>query len=424
MAASNGPKAHNLGVRPSLPRDRLSVGITMRVSLTIVGVVALVTSLVGCATPVLAQATEHPVSIGGSVTGLGLLDDAGQPVTSPGVGAWLSVNVLGQVALDAQLDWFPTSEAIDFESQGGRTLKLMAGVRGTLIESRRLRVHGIMRGGVIRFSETMTGHDGGVQTVGPKIHGALDLGIGVELFPRSRWRPRLDFVTTYDVVPGAVLFNGGGGATATTDARIEDTFQVSAGVSYGLGTGRTVPEPAEQSVRWTAGPTGTYAVPGNNYRLGMAGRGGIGGFVSYRLWRFVHADGSVSAFPEAAKIRSPWEGGRMLQAVGGVKVGRQGKDVGLFVRGRFGVDSHDGAVKERTSSPYALTLGRSNLPVVDLGGIVEVNAGAHWLLRLEAGDTMTFYGERTVLRDGVAVPQGSIPSSQRIQVSVGAGWRF
>lgn len=114
----------------------------------------------------------------------------------------------------------------------------------------------------------------------------------------------------------------------------------------------------------------------------------------------------------------------MLQAVGGVKVGRQGKNVGLFVKGRFGVDSHDGAVKERTSSPYALTLGRSNLPVVDIGGIVEVNTASRWLLRFEAGDMITFYGERTVLKDGAPVPQGSLPSSQQIQVSVGAGWRF
>jgi hypothetical protein len=386
--------------------------------------VPLAAGLVGCATPVLAQATEHPVSIGGSVSGLGLLGEAGQPVTSPGVGAWLSVNFLGQVALEAQLDWFPTSEAIDFESQGGRTLKLMAGVRGTLIESRRLRLHGIMRGGIIHFSETMTGHDDGTRTVGPTSHGALDLGIGVELFPRSRWRPRFDFVTTYYAVPGAVLFNGGAGATATTDARIEDTYQVSAGVSYGFGTGRTVPESARQSVRWTVGPIGTYSVPGNTYSLDVTSRGGIGGFVSYRLWRFVHADGTVSAFPEGAKVRSPWDGGRMVQALGGVKAGRQGKDVGLFVKGRFGVDSHDGAVKERTSYPYALVLGRSNLPVVDLGGIVEVYSGSHWLLRFEAGDTITFYGKRTVLKDGVSIPQGSMPSSQRIEVSVGAGWRF
>jgi hypothetical protein len=80
--------------------------------------------------------------------------------------------------------------------------------------------------------------------------------------------------------------------------------------------------------------------------------------------------------------------------------------------------------KERTSSPYAWILGRSNLPIVDVGGIVEVSTGSRWLLRFEAGEVITFYGERTVLKDGVPLPQGSLPSSRQVQISVGAGWRF
>ena len=337
------------------------------------------------------------------------------------------MNFLGEVAVETQLDWFPRREAVDFESQGGRTLKFTTGVRGTLFESQRLRLHGTMRGGFIRFSETMTGDENGTRTIGPQTHGVVDLGIGVELFPEARWRPRFDIVTSLYLVPGVVLSKpmpGAATALATTDARTEDTYQFSAGVTYGLGAPHSIPKSTEQPERWNLGLLGSYAVGGNLFGLDVAKRGGLGGFVSYHLSRSLYADGTVSTFPEAASGRNPWEGGRVLQALGGLKVGRQGKRVGVFVKSRFGVHSHAEAVQGRTSSPYVVTLGRSNLPVLDVGGILELRTSDHLLLRVEAGNAITFYPERTVLLDGVPATQPSSPASQQIQLSVGIGWRF
>lgn len=81
------------------------------------------------------QRQDHRVSAGGGVSGFGLFDEAGLPITSPGTDVWVTVRGMGPVALEAQLDWFPTHEATAFESQGGRTLKLMAGGRGTFYSS-------------------------------------------------------------------------------------------------------------------------------------------------------------------------------------------------------------------------------------------------------------------------------------------------
>lgn len=399
----------------------------MCVALRVVCCALIIVGGAGRAVPASAQVAEHPVSVGVVVSGIGLHDEAGRPITSPGIGAWFTLTMLGPLALDAQLDWFPKREAITYESQGGATLKLTAGTRGTFMQSRRVRVHGIMRTGIIRFSETMTGHEDGSRTIGPKTHLAIDLGGGVEFFPGSRWTPRIDYLTTLYVVPGAVLGRSSPGPAtliATTSAKIADTYQLSAGITYGFGAPRGSSPSEPPSRRWTAGPQGTYASAVNVLDLNVKHRAGIGGFVSYRLSRLVHADAAVNAFPQKTWSRSPWDGGRVLQAVGGLKVGTQSERIGLFVKARGGLNSHGDALKGRESSPYTVSRGHSNLPVLDLGGIVEVGAGPRLLLRFEAGDLVTFYPSRTIVLDGRSVPQGGVPSQQQIQMSIGLGWRF
>lgn len=64
----------------------------MRLSLRVRWCAVVVTMTLGIASAVQAQAPEHRVAIGASVSGLGLFDEAGVPTTSPGVGAWVTVN--------------------------------------------------------------------------------------------------------------------------------------------------------------------------------------------------------------------------------------------------------------------------------------------------------------------------------------------
>jgi len=374
-----------------------------------------------------AQVAESPASVGGVVSGFGLSGKAGQTITSPGIGVWFTRPIIGPVALDAQLDWFPKKEAVDFESQGGTTLKLTAGARATFRQSRRVRLHGIMRAGTVRFSEALTGHGDGPPTIGPKAHFAMDLGGGVDLFPGSRWTPRLDYVTTLYVVPGTVLGASDPGPArliATTSAKIADTYHLSAGLSYGFGAQRSTPTSETPSRRWVIGAQGAYAAAANVLDLNVKHRGGIGGFVSYRLSRLLDADVAVTALPQATLGRSPWDGGHILQAVGGIKLGTRSERLGAFVKARAGVNSHGDALKGRDSSPYTVSLGRSNLPVLDIGGIVEVDASSRVLARFEAGDIVTFYPSRTIVLDGITAPQGTERSRQQIQMSMGVGWRF
>jgi len=83
------------GTRPFLPRDRESHDALLTASVLCCGISSRKPRR--SRYPVLAQATVHPVSIGGSVSGLGLLDDACQRLRlcpavrvtrTPAISAW------------------------------------------------------------------------------------------------------------------------------------------------------------------------------------------------------------------------------------------------------------------------------------------------------------------------------------------------
>lgn len=207
--------------------------------------VLLVISVAVAEVPTVAQESEPRVSVGGFVSGLGLFDESGRPKTSPGVGSSLEVHLEGPLVFEGRLAWFPSNEAIEFESQGGRTLELMVGVRGTFLDSRRFRLDGILQPGIVRFSRTATVRPDGSTTIGAKSHLALNLGAGITLFPRSRLSPRVDVGQTSFVVPGSVLYaslpgdQGAPIASASSRAKITDTFDIFAGVNWRLAA-RTV----------------------------------------------------------------------------------------------------------------------------------------------------------------------------------------
>lgn len=141
-----------------------------------------------------------------------------------------------------------------------------------------------MRGGFIRFSETMTGRPDG----------------------------------------------GNSSLVATTSAKIEDTYQVNARVTYGFGRPRDAVPSSPAGGPWALGAHLLYSASTNVLDLGLRHRGGIGAFVSYRFSRFLEADGAVSMFPQR-------------------------------------------------------TRARSSLPLLDIGGVVEIAAASGLLFRVDAG---------------------------------------
>ena len=116
-----------------------------------------------------------------------------------------------------------------------------------------------------------------------------------------------------------------------------------------------------------------------------------------------------------------------MQGLFGVKGGIRRNQYGFFGKARPGFNSYSEAVtslSDRSRGASSYTFGRSTNFVLDLGGIVEFYPSERSTLRLEAGDTHIFYGDRSVAVNGVPTnyPGGGLQHS--IEFIVGYGWRF
>ena len=381
------------------------------------------------AAPASAQGTDRSIrsiAAGGFVSGLGLNDESGLSRTSPGLGGWVTFDIADPLAIEAQVAWFPRNEPVEFEAQGGRTLKITVGAKGRFFESSKIRLFGLMSTGLIRFSATEIGPPDGRTFIGSRTHLALDLGAALELFPDRRWSPRIDVAQSFYEVPGASFRSEiDPSVVLTHDGKIADTYQITAGVTYNARVRRRGPSSATPSSRrLTIGPQLAYSDTAAIGDLSPASRAGLGAFASYRLTPNLYADGTIAAYFGPQDVRTPWDGGRSLQMLGGIKAGVTRDRVGLFAKARIGVTSYSEVIVARDSAARRLETGRSYLPALDLGGVIEVAAGPRLVARFEASDILTFYSERTIVSDGVPLPQPRLPARSSMQMSVGIGWRF
>ena len=299
-------------------------------------------------------------------------------------------------------------------------------MRGHLLGGRRVQVQGIARAGVVRFTRTEIVGPDGPTTFGPTTHLSMDLGIGFEFRPASRWAPRVDFLNTLYVVNGVRVFSsaapGGPIASTSVHGKVADTFQVSAGVRYRPNP-RATGGLSRSGERFSAGPLFTYAAAVNVAALTPIHNIGPGGFVSARVSDHIYVDAALCALLRHRPERTPWDGGRVVQALVGVKMGSRRGAVGYFVKARGGVNSHDDAFRGRERPRVPLT-GRSNVGIIDVGGVLELDLGSQILLRIDAGSVMSIYGSRTIVIEGVTLPQGRQSLRPSIQFSVGSGWTF
>jgi hypothetical protein len=135
----------------------------------------------------------------------------------------------------------------------------------------------------------------------------------------------------------------------------------------------------------------------------------------------VDLDGTVTAFLDDVRVRTLWTGGRLAQALGGVRVGHRGNRVSLFAAVRGGVNSYSGALRSRDAE--GVHLGRATTPLLGISGIVELSVRSN-LLRLEAGQVISYPRSSSLIRDGVHEPTTAVDSRQHVQMSVGWRWRF
>ncbi len=370
----------------------------------------------------LAQDQYAKFEIGGEFSTIRQTPDGGGGKNFPGFGARFDWNFNRRLALEGEVDYFPEHAASEFLVQGGQTLEAVIGLRAKVIETRRLSVFGLIRPGLMHFNDV---YDFRSQTISPT-YFVLNLGGGLEYYITPRWVLRADIAGNPYRVSNESYPNGTGGRSLAI-GKIEDTTRLSFGVAYRLGELRDNHEETPVTGNWEFGPLfSTLTSVREGAFNGVATDLGLGGFASYRIWGVFYLDSDVLFFPESRSTGGPLDGGEILQGLFGVKGGIRRNHYGFFGKVRPGFNSYSQAVTASNSSEGTTTYayGRSTNVVLDLGGIVEFYPGERSTIRLEAGDTHIFYGDRTVDVNGVPVnyPGGGLKHS--IEFLVGYGWRF
>ena len=169
---------------------------------------------------------------------------------------------------------------------------------------------------------------------------------------------------------------------------------------------------------------------------------GLGGRVGYNFSKFLALEGEVNLFPGDSET----EGGRKVQLVAGLKVGKRFNGVGFFAKARPGFVRYSkgnytpilgGSLCNAISpTPISCFTSRASTNLaLDVGGVVELYPSKRTILRFDAGDSIVWRGSRiaaalqprppgtfgpTIV---VGVPV-SAETTHNFQLSLGFGIRF
>jgi hypothetical protein len=241
-------------------------------------------------------------------------------------------------------------------------------------------------------------------------HFTLDLGTGLAIAVRPRFVARVEVQRDLHAPRGIatpVILPNGSVSTFAPETRIASRWNLHVGASYGFGVPIAAASEPPMAGRWMIGPQFGYTMSTSANAIGT-----LGMFATYRLSRYCDADFSAGGFLSDSLSPSVYEGGRVMQGVGGVRLGVRGGRLGVFFKARAGVNSYSKVAKIDTNVRY---LTRSTMPVIDIGGVVDASLTRRLVLRMEIGETLTF------APGAMDYPAQAIYS---LPMRVGIGWRF
>lgn len=356
-----------------------------------------------------------------------------------GVGGRYDFNINRRLALETQVDFFPAEIYPIYQRQGGKLLHVLMGVRAKAVQSRHFAVYGVVRPSLLAFTNIpqFSGPPGTLPGVKAKWQTqlALNLGGGVEYYPTPRLITRFEisgdptrFANTLETdipcsqcKPVTVPYTGG----------IGDTWRMSFGVGYRVGRLRENFPEKPVSGKLEFGPQFTLMIlQRQTFFDGVRSEPGVGGFASYRMFRFLYADTSLAYFLRDTKSTGPQDGGRIFQGFFGVKGGIRRDHFGIFAKVRPGFQHFPHALSGlhvAAGSPQTYVPEYGSVPAfaLDLGGVIEFYLPGRSLLRFDAGDSHPYYPDVKLKLPGggsLLYPGGA--QRHAIQFTVGYGWRF
>jgi hypothetical protein len=340
-----------------------------------------------------------------------------------GIGGRFTYNLSSGFAIDSEIDSYLTNlDASQRSFQfGGRAVLGVLGVKAGI----RCHKYGIFfkaRPGVLSFAGAFSSSLFGPATT-RITHAALDLGVASEFYPSHHAVLRLDIGTLLVRYGDATLFSTPtptGTFTIRSTGIVGAPWHVAIGASYRLGHPlEEKEEPFHRPARLELG--GEYSLLTlERSATTVRDESGFGGWAVWNFKKYVGLDSAVSFFPRQVRFADFQQGGRILQALVGLRSGVQQRHFGIFARFRPGLQLYTDTTQNETQP----NLTHFANVAFDLGGSIEVYTSQHTLLRFDAGDTIIHYRARDIIApDGTALhfPGFTNPT---IQLTSGFGFRF
>lgn len=164
---------------------------------------------------------------------------------------------------------------------------------------------------------------------------------------------------------------------------------------------------------------------------------GFGGRFTYNLSPVFSLEAAGYFFPK--RCFSCREGGRVTEALGGVKIGKRFENWGIFAKARPGVVSFSEGEFTITGIPVdvfsAIPFERNRVTsfATDVGGVIEFYPSKRIVTRFDAGDTIIHFNERTtngVIFNSLTNTFSLVPittpgrTSHNFQFMTSVGFRF
>jgi len=129
-----------------------------------------------------AQDQYSRFELGGQYSTIRETDTSNQGKNFSGFGGRFDWNLNRRVAFESQVDFFPEHGMPLLLVQGGQTLQAVFGIRAKVIQNRRISVFGLVRPGVLHFSDVLftTTDSSNPLVTRPATYFVLNLGGGIE----------------------------------------------------------------------------------------------------------------------------------------------------------------------------------------------------------------------------------------------------
>ena len=373
-----------------------------------------------------AQDQYSRFELGGQYSTIRETDTSNQGKNFSGFGGRFDWNLNRRVAFESQVDFFPEHGMPLLLVQGGQTLQAVFGIRAKVIQNRRISVFGLVRPGVLHFSDVLftTTDSSNPLVTRPATYFVLNLGGGIEYYPSPRWILRFDIEGNPYRVPST--FNASS-PVFTPTGKVNDTTRISFGAAYRLGKLKANERETNIPGTWEFGPLfSALMIARQGSSANPRTEPGFGGYASYRFYGALYLDGDLLYFPRSTPLSGPQDGGTILQGTFGLKGGIRRNHFGFFGKARPGFNSYSRALATITDTGSGATYSytRSTNFVLDLGGIVEFYPRESGTFRIEVGDTHLYYGDRTYTFNGQPITASGGKMQHSIQFTFGYGWRF